>query len=250
MNIVGIIPARYASTRFPGKPLVNIHGKTMIQRVYEQAKKTSSLKEVYVATDDSRIYDHVQAFGGNVVMTSETHRTGTERCHEVVKKLLSDNRAVDVAINIQGDEPFIRPEQIDMLASCFLNPEVHIATLIKKINHADELADPNTIKVVINKLNNAIYFSRTAIPYMRDKFHETWINFHTYYKHIGIYAYRANTLKEITALLPGSLEIAESLEQLRWLENGFSIHTMLTEFESHSVDVPGDLLKFDTLAEE
>jgi 3-deoxy-manno-octulosonate cytidylyltransferase (CMP-KDO synthetase) len=250
MKIVGIIPARYASTRFPGKPLVIIHGKTMIQRVFEQSKKTVSLSEVYVATDDSRIYDHVKAFGGNVVMTSAQHRTGTERCHEVVMKLLSENVPVDVAINIQGDEPFIHPEQIDLLASCFTNPDVQIATLIKKINHADELSDVNTIKVVINKLNNAIYFSRTAIPYMRDKYHETWINFHTYYKHIGIYAYRTDTLKSITALQPGSLETAESLEQLRWLENGYNIHTLLTEFESHSVDVPGDLLKFDTLAED
>ena len=250
MKIIGIIPARYASTRFPGKPLVEIHGKTMIQRVYEQAKKTVSLSEVYVATDDSRIFDHVKAFGGNVVMTSAHHRTGTERCHEVVMKLLAENVPVDVAINIQGDEPFIHPQQIDLLASCFHNPGVHIATLIKKINHADELADANTIKVVINKLNNAIYFSRTAIPYMRDKYHETWINFHTYYKHIGIYAYRTGTLTDITALQPGSLETAESLEQLRWLENGYNIHTLLTEYESHSVDVPADLLKFDTLAED
>ena len=248
MKIIGIIPARYASTRFPGKPLVEIHGKTMIQRVYEQAKKTVSLSEVYVATDDSRIFDHVKAFGGNVVMTSAHHRTGTERFHEVVMKLLAENVPVDVAINIQGDEPFIHPQQIDLLASCFHNPGVHIATLIKKINHADELADANTIKVVINKLNNAIYFSRTAIPYMRDKYHETWINFHTYYKHIGIYAYRTGTLTDITALQPGSLETAESLEQLRWLENGYNIHTLLTEYESHSVDVPADLLKFDTLA--
>lgn len=222
----------------------------MIQRVYEQAKKTVSLSEVYVATDDSRIFDHVKAFGGNVVMTSAHHRTGTERFHEVVMKLLAENVPVDVAINIQGDEPFIHPQQIDLLASCFHNPGVHIATLIKKINHADELADANTIKVVINKLNNAIYFSRTAIPYMRDKYHETWINFHTYYKHIGIYAYRTGTLTDITALQPGSLETAESLEQLRWLENGYNIHTLLTEYESHSVDVPADLLKFDTLAED
>jgi 3-deoxy-manno-octulosonate cytidylyltransferase (CMP-KDO synthetase) len=250
MKIVGIIPARYASTRFPGKPLVDIHGKTMIQRVYQQAKKTTSLSEVFVATDDARIFDHVKAFGGQVVMTSDLHRTGTERCHEVVTKLLSEKVTVDVAINIQGDEPFIHPEQIDLLASCFSNPDVQIATLIKKINHADELMDANTIKVVINKLNNAIYFSRTAIPYLRDKYHETWINFHTYYKHIGIYAYRTGTLKNITALQPGALETAESLEQLRWLENGYNIHTLLTEFESHSVDVPADLLKFDTLAKD
>jgi 3-deoxy-manno-octulosonate cytidylyltransferase (CMP-KDO synthetase) len=184
------------------------------------------------------------------LMTSSKHRTGTERCQEVVMNLISGNLQVDVAINIQGDEPFIHPAQIDLLASCFSNPEVHIATLIKKINHADQLTDANTIKVVINKLNNAIYFSRTAIPYIRDKYHETWINFHTYYKHIGIYAYRTVTLKNITALQPGSLEAAESLEQLRWLENGYNIHTLLTEFESHSVDVPEDLLKFGILAKD
>ena len=250
MKIIGIIPARYASTRFPGKPLVDIHGKTMIKRVYEQAKKTTLLSDVYVATDDARIFDHVVGFGGKAMMTSEHHRTGTERCHEVVTKLQAENVPIDVAINIQGDEPFIHPEQIDMLATCFSNPDVHIATLIKKIIHADELSDANTIKVVVNKLNDAIYFSRTAIPFMRDKYHETWINFHTYYKHIGIYAYRTVTLTNITALPPGSLETAESLEQLRWLENGYHIHTLLTEFESHSVDVPADLLKFDTLAKD
>ncbi len=245
MNLVGIIPARFASTRFPGKPLVDIRGKSMIQRVFEQAKKTKSLTEVYVATDDQRIYDHVKSFGGNVIMTSALHRTGTERCREVMTKLQTENVLADVAINIQGDEPFIHPEQIDLLASCFSNPDIHIATLIKKIKHADELANPNTIKVVVNKLNHALYFSRAAIPYLRDKYHETWINFHTYYKHIGIYAYRAGTLKNITALPQGSLEAAESLEQLRWLENGYVIHTVETEFESHSVDVPEDLLNPD-----
>ncbi len=245
MNIIGIIPARYASTRFPGKPLVMIHGKTMIQRVYEQASKTKSLAGVYVATDDERIYHHVKSFGGNVIMTSTTHRTGTERCHEVVDKLISENSKVDVAINIQGDEPYIHPEQIDLVAMAFQNPVVNIATLIKKINHAEELFNPNTIKVVVNKLHKAIYFSRTAIPYMRDKTHETWINFHTYYKHIGIYAYRTETLQYITALQAGMLETAESLEQLRWLENGFEIYTLETEYESHSVDVPDDLLRFD-----
>jgi 3-deoxy-manno-octulosonate cytidylyltransferase (CMP-KDO synthetase) len=250
MNIVGIIPARYASTRFPGKPLVDIHGKTMIQRVYEQAKKTTSLNEVYVATDDSRIYDHVKTFGGNILMTSAGHSTGTERCHEVVEKLVAENMPVDVVINIQGDEPFINPEQIDLLAGCFKYPEVNIATLIKKINRPEELFDPNTIKVVINSLHNAIYFSRTAIPYMRDKDHETWTLFHTYYKHIGIYAYRTESLREITTLQASSLEKAESLEQLRWLENGYEIHTLETEYESHSVDVPEDLTKFDTIVKD
>jgi 3-deoxy-manno-octulosonate cytidylyltransferase (CMP-KDO synthetase) len=248
MNIIGIIPARYASTRFPGKPLVDIHGKTMIRRVYEQAKKTVSLTEVYVATDDTRIFDHVETFGGKVMMTSTIHRTGTERCQEVVEKLMTENIPVDVVINIQGDEPFIRPEPIDLLASCFNDSQIQIATLIKKIIQEEDLDDPNTIKVVTNKLSKALYFSRTAIPYLRDKNHETRINFHTYYKHIGIYAYRTDILKKLTALDPGLLETAESLEQLRWLENGYGIHTLTTEFESHSVDVPEDLLKFDNLA--
>jgi 3-deoxy-manno-octulosonate cytidylyltransferase (CMP-KDO synthetase) len=246
MNILGIIPARYASTRFPGKPLADIHGKTMIRRVYEQTKKTKTLTDVFVATDDARIYEHVKSFGGNVMMTMTTHRTGTERCYEVVSKLISGNVAVDVAINIQGDEPFIHPEQIDLLASCFEKPEVKIATLIKKITQTEELFNPNTIKVVVNNLGEAIYFSRTAIPYFRDKDSETWIKFHTYYKHIGIYAYRAATLQKLVALHASSLEMAESLEQLRWLENGYAIRTLETEFESHSVDVPDDLRKFDT----
>lgn len=245
MNIIGIIPARYASTRFPGKPLVEIHGKSMIRRVYEQAKKSRSLADVYVATDDARIFEHVNAFGGKVMMTADYHKTGTERCHEVATKLLSENIKADVIINIQGDEPYIHPEQIELLASCFGRPEVNIATLIKKINSRDELFSPNTIKVVMNRLHKAIYFSRTAIPYLRDKNTETWMNFHAYYKHIGIYAYRTGTLKEITALQAGSLEAAESLEQLRWIENGYEIHTVETEFESHSVDVPEDLLKFE-----
>ena len=172
------------------------------------------------------------------------HHTGTERCNEVVKNLIQENMKVDVAINIQGDEPYIRPEQIDLVASAFQNPMVNIATLIKKIHHQEELFNPNTIKVVVNRLHKAIYFSRQAIPFMRDNIHETWINFHTYYKHIGIYAYRTETLHYITALQPGMLEAAESLEQLRWIENGYEIHVLETEFESHSVDVPEDLLRF------
>ena len=246
MNIIGIIPARYASTRFPGKPLADIHGKTMIQRVYEQAKKAGSLSAVYVGTDDARIFDHVKAFGGDVMMTSAHHTTGTERCNEVISKLHEGNIAVDVAINIQGDEPFIHPEQIDMVASCFSDPGIKIATLIKKINEADGLFNPNIIKVIVNTFHKAIYFSRTAIPFLRDKDPETWIQFHTYYKHIGIYAYRTEILRDIVTLKTALLEKAESLEQLRWLENGFEIHTAETVFESHSVDVPEDLLKLTT----
>ncbi|MEI6124225.1 MAG: 3-deoxy-manno-octulosonate cytidylyltransferase [Bacteroidota bacterium] len=250
MKIIGIIPARFASTRFPGKPLVEINGKSMIQRVYEQAKKSSSLSDVIVATDDQRIYDHVNGFGGKVIMTSELHSTGTDRCHEVVMALEKEKLFYDVAINIQGDEPYINPEQINLLAACFKNERITIATLIKKLEDSEALFSPNTIKVIKDYLNKAVYFSRTAIPFMRDKNRETWLQFHTYYKHIGIYAYRIGTLKEISALAAGNLEIAESLEQLRWLENAYEIFVVETNFESHSVDVREDLLKFDSVVED
>lgn len=245
MNIIGIIPARYASSRFPGKPLVEIHGKTMIQRVYEQAKKATRLADVIVATDDKRILKHVLSFGGKALMTSDKHPTGTDRCHEIVAMLAEEDQHYDVAINIQGDEPYINPEQIDLLAASFENPQIHIATLVKALTDAEELFSANIIKVIKDSSNRAIYFSRTAIPFQRDKIRETWLQFHTYYKHIGIYAYRTNTLKEITQLPAGSLERAESLEQLRWLENGYAIFVKETSFESHSVDVPEDLMKFN-----
>jgi len=193
MNFVGIIPARYASTRFPGKPLIVIHGKSMVQRVYEQAKKSAVLSEVVVATDDNRIFEHVQQFGGKVMMTSSLHRTGTERCNEVVTLLEKENKFFDVAINIQGDEPYIQPEQINMLALCFNNSEVAIATLKKKVIPGDELNNPNTIKIVTDIYNNAIYFSRSVIPYKRDDTKQDI----PYFKHIGIYAYKTNILKKI-----------------------------------------------------
>jgi len=245
MQIIGIIPARFASTRFPGKPLVEIHGKSMIRRVYEQAKKSAALTDVFVATDDKRIFDHVTDFGGNVLMTANTHSTGTERCNEVVSKLEGEHKLYDVAINIQGDEPYIHPGEIDQLASCFSNTAIKIATLIKKINSEEELSSPNTIKVVIAKNQQALYFSRAHIPFLRSKKNEEWLQFNTFYKHIGIYAYRTVTLKEITSLKPSPLELAESLEQLRWLENGHTIFTRETMHESYSVDSPEDLLKFD-----
>ncbi len=250
MKIIGIIPARYASSRFPGKPLVEINGKTMIQRVYEQAKKAKLLTEVVVATDDERIREHVIAFGGKALMTSTLHRTGTDRCNEIITKLEAEGNHFDVAINIQGDEPYIQPEQIDLLAAEFEKPGVSIATLIKKLCDTKELFSPNIIKVIKDRSDRAIYFSRTAIPFMRDKNSETWLQFHTYYKHIGIYAYRTGTLKEITALKAGALELVESLEQLRWLENGYEIFVTETTFESHSVDVREDLLKFDPAADD
>lgn len=243
MNFIGIIPARFASTRFPGKPLIDIHGKTMIQRVYQQVKLSKSLSEVVVATDDKRIFDHVHSFGGNVLMTASHHVNGTERCCEVIDMLEKLNTNYDIAINIQGDEPFIDPEQIDKVASCFLNnSSADIATLIKKLDKEADLLNPSIIKVVKDINNKALYFSRSPIPFYRDGDWAKALLKHTYYKHIGIYAYRTEILKKITVLNPSSLELSESLEQLRWLQNGFSIFTELTNHESRSIDTPQDLL--------
>ena len=240
MKIIGIIPARYSSTRFPGKPLADIGGKSMIQRVYDQAVKSKSLTDVIVATDDKRIEKHVSDFGGKVIMTKESHQSGTDRCFEAIQEFYS---STGIVINIQGDEPFIRPEQIDLVASCFDSDDVKIATLVKKINNYEELFNINTPKVVLNKNGDAIYFSRQTIPSIREKEKTEWLNHHTFYKHIGIYAYTTKALAEITVLKQSSLELAEGLEQLRWLENGYKIKTKITDFESVSVDVPEDLKK-------
>lgn len=242
IKIIGIIPARYASTRFPGKPLIDIGGKSMIQRVYEQSAKANSLADVIVATDDKRIQEHVVSFGGKVVMTKDSHQSGTDRCFEAIEKF---DPAADVVINIQGDEPFIHPEQIDIAAKCFSNPEVKIATLAKKLNNNKDLFNPNVPKVIIDKNGNAIYFSRHPIPYMRGKENDTWQDLHTFYKHIGLYAYRTNVLAELTALKQSSLELAESLEQLRWLENGYKIKVEITDYESVAIDAPDDLKKLE-----
>ena len=239
MNILGIIPARYASTRFPGKPLVDIAGKSMIQRVYEQAKKCIHLTEVIVATDDVRIYDHVLGFGGAAVMTSPDHQSGTDRCAEVALQ----HPQYDVIVNIQGDEPDIDPEQISKLAACFNNTDTQIATLVKQVQNEQELFNPNSPKVVINKLSEAVYFSRSPLPHIRGQEQQNWLNYYTYFKHIGIYGYRADVLQQITKLPVSSLEKAESLEQLRWVENGYRIKVAETEFETFAVDTPGDLDK-------
>ena len=239
MNILGIIPARYASSRFPGKPLVDIAGKSMIQRVYEQAKKCASLTEVIVATDDDRIYDHVLNFGGVAVMTASDHQSGTDRCAEVALQ----HPQYNVIINIQGDEPYIDPEQITKVAACFSSADVQLATLIKKVASFDELNNPNSPKVIINKLAEAIYFSRTPLPYLRGHEYKDWLNHYTYFKHIGIYGYRADVLQHVTKLPVSSLEKAESLEQLRWIENGYRIKVAETELETHAIDVPEDLEK-------
>jgi len=246
MKVVGIIPARYASKRFPGKPLVDIAGKTMIQRVYEQSKK--SINDVYVATDDKRIQKAVLEFGGQVIMTSKKHNSGTDRIAEaidIINKLEDTN--FDIIVNIQGDEPFIYPEQIDSVIKCFNNKKTQIATLAKHINNSDDIFNENKPKVILNKNKEAINFSRSPIPYYRGKKRHEWVTSHKYYKHIGLYAYRLDVLKEITKLKESSLEIAESLEQLRWIENGYKIVVEETEFESIGIDTPKDLKKiFDT----
>ncbi|HEY0246387.1 MAG TPA: 3-deoxy-manno-octulosonate cytidylyltransferase [Mucilaginibacter sp.] len=240
MNILGIIPARYASSRFPGKPLIDISGKSMIQRVYEQAKKCAHLAEVIVATDDDRIFDHVMAFGGVAVITAADHQSGTDRCAEVALA----HPQYDIIINVQGDEPYIDPEQITKLAVCFTTPDVQIATLIKRVKTEQELHNPNSPKVVVNKLAEAIYFSRSALPHIRGEEPQNWLEFYPYFKHIGIYGYRADVLQQITKLPISALEKAESLEQLRWIENGYRIKVAETELETHAIDTPEDLNKF------
>ena len=243
MRTLGIIPARYASTRFPGKPLVEIQGMSMIERVYKQALQSKNLSEVIVATDDNRIAAHVKSFGGNAVMTNASHASGTDRCAEVLSK---KKASFDAVINIQGDEPFIQPAQIDLLISCFDDPEasgVQIATLVKKIATVDELKNPNTPKVVLAQNGDAIYFSRQAIPFKKDVAIDDWLQYGTYYKHIGIYGYNAQILPKLTSLPQGKLEQMESLEQLRWLENGYRIRAKVTDLETIAIDTPEDLEK-------
>lgn len=242
MKILGIIPARYASTRFPGKPLTIINGKSMIQRVYEQALKAEMLNDVVVATDDERIYNAVLSFGGKVVMTSSEHKSGTDRCAEVVKTI---NDKYEAVVNIQGDEPFINPEQINQIASLISQKDSQIASLCKPIKDADELFDNNVVKVVFDIKGNALYFSRHTIPFMRNVENEarSWMNSHTFYKHIGIYAYKTDVLEQISQLTQSELEMSESLEQLRWLENSYRIIMGITEYESYSIDTPRDVEK-------
>ncbi len=237
-KFIGIIPARYGSTRFPGKPLAMIGNKPMIQRVYEQACK--AIDTVYVATDDKRIEATVNAFGGNVIITGSSHPNGTTRCFEAISKL---QNSADIVINIQGDEPFINPQQIEAIKKLFENSTVTIATQIKKITSVNNLSNPNIPKVVINQKMEAIYFSRSPIPFLRNIPEAKWIDHHSYYKHIGLYAYRTDTLKKLINLTPTPNEKAESLEQLRWIDHGFTIQTGLTEFENLAIDTPEDLEK-------
>lgn len=243
LKFLGIIPARYASTRFPGKPLVKIGDKAMIQRVYEQATKV--LEQVYVATDDDRIYNEVCSFGGKAVMTSDNHSSGTDRCYEAYRKL---NEPFDVIINIQGDEPFIQPTQIQTLMDCFVDYQVQIATLVRKVTDEDGidfLFNPNHPKVVVDNKNDAILFSRSVIPFLRNIPNDDYLKHHIFYTHIGIYAYKTSVLDKLVAMPPSLLETAESLEQLRWIEQAYKIRVGFTSERSIGIDTPLDLMEVE-----
>ena len=241
MKVLGVIPARYASSRFPGKPLVDIQGKTMIQRVYEQAMKAKSLSKVIVATDDERIFNHVKSFKGEVMMTSDVHQSGTDRCAEVINQLSSE--AFDAVVNIQGDEPFINPSQIDSVVEVLKKEQFMIATLVKRVHTEGVIHNPNIVKAVFSSEGKALYFSRSPIPYLRTTPTDEWLSKGEFYKHIGLYAYKSSVLKEIALLPPSRLEQLESLEQLRWLENGYAIGIAETDLETIGIDTPEDLLK-------
>jgi 3-deoxy-manno-octulosonate cytidylyltransferase (CMP-KDO synthetase) len=238
--IAGIIPARYASTRFPGKALADINGKSMIQRVYEQAAKSAALDTVVVATDDERILQHVRSFGGNAVMTAAHHPSGTDRCFEALQQLGTGYKYV---INIQGDEPLIDPAQIDELAAVLQDCTTEIATQMIPVSNHEELFDKGEVKIVLNTAREALYFSRMVIPFIKGVDEKEWHLHHQYYRHVGMYAYRTDVLERITELGVSSLEQAESLEQLRWLENGFKIKCVPTTYDSHCIDTPEDLAR-------
>ena len=247
LSFIGIIPARYASTRFPGKPLAMLGGKTMIERVYTQVSKV--LDHVVVATDDDRIMAAVEAFGGKAVMTSTEHRSGTDRCQEAY---LKNSGHEDVIINIQGDEPFIQPDQLQAIMACFDDKTTDIATLVRPFDASrpySELENPNSPKVVFSeKTHNALLFSRSVIPYLRGIPREDWLKQHKHYKHIGMYAYRADILRRITQLPPSEAELNESLEQLRWLENGYQIRVAMTDVQTIGIDTPEDLVAANEFA--
>lgn len=236
MKFIGIIPARYASTRFPGKPLAVLGGKTVIQRVYEQV--ATVLGEAYVATDDERIYQAVEAFGGRAVMTRSDHKSGTDRIEEAAEKI---GTAADVIINVQGDEPFIQQSQLETVKALFDDPQVQIGTLGKPFESMEAVENPNSPKIVCDVRGYAMYFSRSVIPYVRGKEQASWLEHFPYLKHIGLYAYRREVLAEITKLPQSPLEVAESLEQLRWLQNGYCIKVGLTDVETVGIDTPEDL---------
>ncbi len=242
MKTLGIIPARYASSRLPGKPLLDIRGKSMIQRVYEQVRAAEKVNEVVVATDDERILKHVRAFGGQAVMTSDQHRSGTDRCAEVA----SQRPDIDRVVNVQGDEPFIDPKQIDRVVDALQSGQSAISTLACVLDDEEEFFRPHVVKVVINKRGEAMYFSRSPIPHARDAERGTWLSQITAYRHLGLYGFTRNALLEVAALPPSTYEKAEALEQLRWLENGFSIAVALTEKHYPGIDTWEDLEKART----
>ncbi len=249
MNILGLIPARYASTRFPGKPLAEIAGKPMVQWVYERSAKTYS--HVYVATDDTRISECVSGFGGKCILTSPKHQSGTDRCAEALN-IVAQQTGIqfDVVVNIQGDEPFIDKQQLLEIVKPFENENVQIATLAKPFAEGEDIFNPNSPKVVVSSCSKALYFSRSAIPFLRGIEKNEWQHTHKYLKHVGLYAYRSDVLLSITQLKQSPLELAESLEQLRWLENGYNIHVGITSMESLAVDTPEDLEKVKEYAQK
>lgn len=236
MKFIGIIPARYASTRFPGKPLALLGGKPVIQHVYE--KVAAVLEAAYVATDDERIYDVVKSFGGQVVMTRTDHKSGTDRIEEAIEKIGGE---WDVVVNVQGDEPFVAKSQLDTICHCFDDPTTQIATLGKPFESMEAVQNPNSPKIVVDNMGFAMYFSRSVIPYVRGKEKSSWLTHYPFLKHLGIYAYRKDVLRQVTQLPQSSLEIAESLEQLRWLQNGFKIKVGITDVETVGIDTPQDL---------
>ena len=236
MKFIGIIPVRYASTRFPGKPLALLGGKPVIQHVYE--KVAAVLEAAYVATDDERIYDVVKSFGGQVVMTRTDHKSGTDRIEEAIEKIGGE---WDVVVNVQGDEPFVAKSQLDTICHCFDDPTTQIATLGKPFESMEAVQNPNSPKIVVDNMGFAMYFSRSVIPYVRGKEKSSWLTHYPFLKHLGIYAYRKDVLRQITQLPQSSLEIAESLEQLRWLQNGFKIKVGTTDVETVGIDTPQDL---------
>ena len=237
MKIVGIIPARYGSSRFPGKPLIDLKGKSMIQRVYENAKQSIYLSQVIVATDDQRIYDHVKSFGGEVMMTSEVHPSGTDRCGEIAKKIYAD-----VVVNIQGDEPLLNAAQIDAMLPAFEDPSVQIATVASPQITLEDINNPNRVKVVVDLNGNAMYFSRSPIP---NTFHanEEGKNNYPFLKHIGLYAFRKPSLTHLVTLPRTLLEQTESLEQLRWMYYGYQVRVVKTPIETPNIDTPEDVQK-------
>lgn len=249
VNFLGIIPARYRSTRLPGKPMAMIGGKSVIQRVYESGSIV--FPELYVATDDQRIFDHVRGFGGNVVMTSPNHTSGTDRCREAMDTIVAGTGFVpDVVVNIQGDEPFIRPEPLSLLKDCFEDEETQIATLARKMERGEDVFDENVVKVVLDHRQFALYFSRAPIPFVRGQKPEQWWELDSHHRHLGIYAYRRETLRQITGMDMSSLESAEMLEQLRWLQAGYRIKLAVTTYDSMGIDTPEDLQRAERFFNE